>query len=148
MHIKLKKHQLLAVMMVAATVGVLETGPVYSGSASAQSCKPLSPITHLAETAIVGRVDTGGGPLRRHEACRVRFIGPGRPVTLATPSGRVIEVYYTHSEGVYRFAVRPGLYVVRAYLNAGETNPPCKPKTVRVRRHERKIVRLGCYNGP
>jgi hypothetical protein len=65
-------------------------------------------------------------------------------VKLAMSSGRVIQTYYTRVGGVYRFAVRPGLYVVRAYLNAGETNPPCPSKTVLVRRRERKIVNLGC----
>ncbi len=145
MYTKRKTHR-LAVMMTAATVGMLATGPLHSGSASAQSCKPLPPITHLAATAIAGRVYAGGGPLRRHSPCRHRLslIGAGGTVTLATPSGHVIETYYIHAEGVYRFAVWPGLYVVTAYLNARETIPHCKPKTVRVRRHERKIVELGC----
>jgi len=146
MYTKRKTHQ-LAVTMAAATVGIIATGPLYSGSASAESCKPPPPITHLAETAIAGRVYAGGGPLPQRGSCRLRFgsiIGAGGAVKLATPSGRVIATYYIHAEGVYRFAVRPGLYVVTAYLNAGETNPPCEPKTVKVRRHERKIVKLGC----
>lgn len=143
MHTKLKKHQLAAVM-AAATVGILATGPLYSGSASAQGCKPLPSITHLVGTAIAGRVYDGGGPLRRHSSCRHQ----SRPLTgvtvkLATPSGRVIKTYYIGAEGVYRFAVPPGLYVVAAYLDAGETTPHCNSKTVRVRRHERKIVNVG-----
>ena len=140
MYTKRKKHHQLAVVMAAATVGILATGPLYSGSASAQSCKPPPPIKHLAATAIAGRVYDGGGPLRLHSPCRHRSHPlTGVTVKLATPSGRVIKTYYIHAEVVYRFAVRPGLYIVTAYLNAGETNPPfCKPqpKTVRVRRHE------------
>jgi len=141
MYIKRKKHQLAAVM-AAATVGVLAAGPLYSGSASAENCKPPPPITHLAETAIAGRTEDGGGPLRRRGSCP-RIGEGGITVKLATSSGRVIQTYHTRAGGVYRFAVRPGLYVVAAYRNAGETNPPCQSKTVRVRRHERKIVNLG-----
>lgn len=147
MYTKRKKYQLAAVM-AAAIAAVLATGPLYSGSAGAQSCKPLPPITHLAETAIAGRVYADGGPPPppQHSSCRpIGTIGPGKAVTLATPSGHVIETYYTRAEGVYRFAVQPGLYVVRASLNPGETDsPPCAPKTLRVRRHERKIVQLSC----
>jgi hypothetical protein len=144
MYTKRKKHHQLAVVMAAVTVGIPATGSLYSGSASAQGCKPPPPIKHLAATAIAGRVYDGGGPLRLHSSCRDRF----RPLTgvtvkLATPSGRVIETYHLRAEGVYRFAVRPGLYVVAAYLNAGETTPHCNSKAVRIRRHERKIVNLG-----
>jgi hypothetical protein len=145
MYIKQKKHHQLVAMMAAAIVGILATGSLYSGSASAESCKPPPPITHLAATAIAGRVYDGGGPPPpEHSSCKHR----SRPLTgvtvkLATPSGRVIGTYYIHAEGVYRFAVRPGLYVVAAYLSAGETTPPCNSKTVRVRRHERKIVDIG-----
>lgn len=147
MYIKRKKHK-LAVMMAAATVGILATGPLYSGSASAQGCKLLPSITHLAETAIAGRVYAGGGPILprrlRHSSCRrIGTIGTGGAVTLTTPSGRVIETYYIHAGGVYRFAVRPGLYLVTAYLNAGETKP-CEQKSVRVQKGERKIVKLSC----
>jgi hypothetical protein len=147
MYANRKKLHQLAVMMAAATVGILATGSLYSGSASAQGCKPPPSITHLAATAVAGRVYDGGGPLRLHNSCR-RQSRPltGVTVDLATPSGRVIETYYIRADGVYRFTVRPGLYVVAAYLPAGEANQPsCKPqpKTVRVRRHERKIVNLG-----
>lgn len=143
MYNRRKKYQ-LAVMMAAATVGTVATGSLYSGSASAQGCKPPPPITHLAGTAIAGRVYEGGGPLRLHRSCRHQSRSlTGVTVKLATPSGRVIETYYIGAEGVYRFAARPGLYVVMAYLSAGETTPHCNSKTVRVRRHERKIVNLG-----
>jgi hypothetical protein len=155
MHTKRKEPHQLAVMMAAVTVGILATGALHSGSASAQSCKPPPPITHLAATAIAGRVYADGGPLRRHDRCRRGVdsltsadgaaADAGEAVKLATPSGRVIRTYYIHTEGVYRFAVRPGRYVVTAYLNARETNPlHCQSATVRVRRHERKIVNLGC----
>jgi hypothetical protein len=154
MYTKRKKHLLAAIIMPAATVGILAIGPLYFRSASAQGCTalpPLPPITHLAATAIAGRVYAGGGgpPTPPHGSCRrISTIGAGKDVTLATSSGRVIEIYYTRAEGVFRFAVRPGLYVVTAYLNAGETIPLCKPKTVRVRKHERKIVKLSCSSVP
>ena len=144
MHTKRKKYHQLTVMMAVVTVGILAAGSLHSGSASAQSCKPPPPITHLAATAIAGRVYDGGGPLRLHSPCRHQSRPlTGVTVTLATPSGRIIKTYYVHGEGVYRFAVRPGLYVVAAYLKAGETTPHCNSKTVKVRRHERKIVNLG-----
>jgi hypothetical protein len=142
MYTKRKKYQ-LTVVMTAATVGILATGPLYSDSASAQSCKSPPPITHLAETAIAGRTEAGGGPALLRGSCP-RIGNGGITVKLAMFSGRIIQTYYTRAGGVYRFAVRPGLYVVTAYLKAGETNPPCQSKTVRVRRHERKIVNLGC----
>lgn len=155
MHTKRRKHHQLAIMMGVVTAGILAIGSLHSGSASAQSCKPPPPITHLASTAIAGHVYAGGGPLPRRGSCTRRFdslIGAkadtahaGEFVKLATPSGRVIEIYYVHADGLYRFAVRPGLYVVSAYLSAGEeVTPHCQSKTVRVRRHERKIVNLGC----
>jgi hypothetical protein len=146
MYFNRKKYQ-LAFVVAAATVGILATGPLYSGSASAESCKPPPPIRHLAETAIAGRVYAGGGPAPpAHGSCsfQVSTLGAGGAVTLATQSGHVIETYYLHAGGVYRFAVRPGLYVVRASIDAGETSPPCQPKTVRIREHERKIVKLSC----
>jgi hypothetical protein len=142
MYTKRKKHQ-LAVIMVAATAGVLATGSLYYGSATADGCKPPPPITRLAETAIAGRTEAGGGPPLRRGSCP-RIGNGGITVKLAMSSGRVIQTYYTRAGGVYRFAVRPGLYVVTAYLDARETNPPCQSKTVKVRRHERKIVNLGC----
>jgi hypothetical protein len=130
-------------VMLAAAVCVLVAVPTYSGSASARSCTP-APISRLAETAIAGRVYANGGPRPRRGSCEARF---GRPMTgvavrLVTPSGRVIKSDDTGAGGVYRFAVRPGLYRVSAYL--ARSVRACESKIVRVRRDERKVLLLSC----
>jgi hypothetical protein len=143
MDTKRKKHQ-LAATLAAATVGILAAGPLYSGSASAESCKKPPPITHLADTAIAGRAGDAGGPLVPPGSCPRRFGNAGMTIKLATSSGRVIATDHTGDSGVYRFAVRPGLYVVTASSGPMEPIPRCESKTVRIRRRERKIVNLAC----
>jgi hypothetical protein len=67
----------------------------------------------------------------------------GIRVKLTTSSGRLVRTADTGSGGVYRLAVRPGLYRVSAYLAAKESRA-CDTKTVRVRKDERKIINLSC----